>query len=157
MNKEDLKYNEQSFIITLHGGSKVTTNSSFSLVLKLNAVMTSLHSLPPPASLDIQDRNAAEQWREWKERWNCYAVATELDKKSPEVQVSVLLTVIEPAAHKVFNTFQLTAEDKKNPMSVLDAFEKYCQPIKNTAFERYRFNLRGQRSGESFDQYVTAL
>lgn len=119
--------------------------------------MATFSALPPPAIFDIHERNAGEQWKDWKERWKCYTVATELDKKSKEVQVSVLLTVIGAEAHKVFNTFQLTEVQKKDPDAVLEAFGKYCEPISNTAFERYRFNLRGQRTGEPFDQYVTAL
>ncbi|KAK4296250.1 hypothetical protein Pmani_031249 [Petrolisthes manimaculis] len=114
-------------------------------------------SLPPPPSFDIHDRNAAEQWKNWRSRWECYAMATELDKKPGEVQVSVLLTVIGVESHKVFPTLQLTEDEKKNVKSVLDSFEQYCMPFKNTAFERYRFNLRGQEPGESFEHYVTAL
>ena len=119
--------------------------------------MAALHTLPPPASFDIHDRNAAELWKEWRQRWDCYASATELTKKPSEVQVAILLTVIGAEAHKVYNTFELTDEEKKSLKAVLDAFGNYCQPFVNTAFERYRFNLRGQRSGESFEQYVTAL
>lgn len=119
--------------------------------------MSSVHVLPPPASFDIHDRNAAELWKEWRERWQCYARATELFEKDKVVQVSVLLTVIGPEAHKVFHTFQLTEEERKDVTKVLEAFQNYCQPLQNTAFERYRFNLRGQRSGESFEQYVTCL
>lgn len=84
-------------------------------------------------------------------------MATELSEKKPEVQVSVLLTVIGPEAHKVFETFKLTAEQEKDIKSVLQAFERYCQPLRNTAFERYKFNLRGQLPSESFEQYVTEL
>ena len=119
--------------------------------------MATVQVLPPPPNFDIHDRNAAESWKEWRQRWECYALATELNSKPAEVQVSVLLTVIGTEAHKVFNTFQLTEEEKKSLRAVLDAFGKYCQPYVNTAFERYRFNLRGQGPGESFEQYVTAL
>ena len=71
--------------------------------------------------------------------------------------MSMLLTVIETEAHKVFITFQLIEEEKKSLKAVLNAFGKYCQPYVNTAFERYHFNLRGQGPGESFEQYVAAL
>ena len=85
--------------------------------------MSSVHVLPPPSSFDIHDRNAAELWKEWRERWQCYAMATELCKKDQEVQVSVLLTVIGPEAHKVFHTFQLTAEERKHATKLLEAFQ----------------------------------
>lgn len=41
--------------------------------------------------------------------------------------------------------------------TVLSKFEKYCQPRKNVPFERYRFNRRVQETGETYDQYCTAL
>lgn len=116
-----------------------------------------LSQLQPPPYFDIHERNAADLWRDWKNRWKCYSIATELSEKKPEVQVSVLLTVIGPEAHKVFSTFKLTEDKKKDINSVLQAFEDYCQPLKNTAFERYKFNLRGQLPSESFEQYVTEL
>ena len=113
-------------------------------------------ALLPPPSFEIHDRNAAELWKEWRQRWSCYAAATELEKKKSEVQVAILLTVIGPEAHKVYNTFKFN-DVERNLTTVLDAFEHYCQPLMNTAFERYRFNLRGQRADEQFEQYVTAL
>ena len=84
-------------------------------------------ALLPPPSFEIHDRNAAELWKEWRQRWSCYAAATELEKKKSEVQVAILLTVIGPEAHKVYNTFQFDNEER-NLTTVLDAFEHYCQP-----------------------------
>ena len=75
-------------------------------------------------------------------------MATELSEKKSEVHVSVLLTVIGPEAHKVFGNLKLTEDKKKDIESVLQAFEDYCQPFKNTAFDRYTFNLRGQLPSE---------
>lgn len=119
--------------------------------------LASAPSLPVPPCFDIYDCNAAESWKEWRSRWECYATAKELHKKDGEVQVSVLLTVIGAEAHKVFRTFQLTADQQRNVKVVLDTFERHCQPLKNTAFERYKFNMRGQQPGETFEQYLTCL
>ena len=47
--------------------------------------------------------------------------------------------------------------DDKKIGPVLDKLEAYCEPQKNIPFERYRFNRRCQESGESYDQYRTAL
>ena len=40
---------------------------------------------------------------------------------------------------------------------MVDKFKVYCQPRKNIPFECYRFNLRSQEPGKSYDQYRTAL
>ena len=109
--------------------------------------MATAQVLPLPPNFDIHDRNATESWKEWRPRWDCYALAIELSSKPGEVQVPVLSTVTGTDAYKVFNTFQLTKEEKKSLKAVLDAFGKYCQPYVNTALERYRSNLRDQWPG----------
>lgn len=115
--------------------------------------------LPPPHPLEIHDPQAAEKWKKFKRAWSNYALATELNKKDEAVQVATLLTVIGEEAREVFSTFTgWTAEgDDEKIKPVLTKFEEYCQPRKNIPFERYRFNRRSQESGETYDQYRTAL
>ena len=119
--------------------------------------MTS-RQLPPPGPFDIHGDGCADRWAAWKDRWSCYAVATKLGEDTAEIQVSTFLMIIGPEAHAIFRTFTWTnPADKSNLTRVLIAFDEYCEPRKNTAYERYRFNMRGQAAGESFDRYVTAL
>ena len=120
--------------------------------------MSNSLQLPPPAIFDIHDGAAAETWKEWRARFECFRIATKLDKEDPAVQVSTLLTVIGAEAHKVFSTFTwATAGDDKRVDKVLDKFAEYCQPRVNVPFERFKFNSRCQGVGEPFDQFVTAL
>lgn len=120
--------------------------------------MASGYNLPPPEPLEIHDANAADKWKKFKRAWQNYAIAIEVNKKSEQVQVATLLTVIGEEAREVFATFTWEAEDDQNKIGiVLDKFGAYCQPRKNIPFERYRFNRRAQEPGESYDQYRTAL
>ena len=91
--------------------------------------------------------------------WTNYALATELDKKSEPVQVTTLLTVINgEEADEVLSTFVWTQEcDESKIESVLTKFSTYCQPQKSIPFERYCFNHHAQESGETYEQYQTAL
>ena len=66
-----------------------------------------------------------------------------------------MLTVIGEEAREVFSTF--AADDSAKINSVQKKFEEYCQPCKKVPFERYRFNCRVQESGETYNQYRTAL
>ena len=109
--------------------------------------------LSPPEIFDIHDSCAAEKWREWRARFECYSVATKLDQEEASVQVATLLTVIGAEAHKVFSTFHWTADEDK----VLEKVLEYCQPRVNVPFERFKFNSRSQGAGEPFDLYVTTL
>ena len=126
--------------------------------LVVTRAMSNSLQLPPPATFNIHDGAAAESWKEWCARFECYSVATKLDKEDPAVQVSTLLTVIGAEAHKVFLTFTwATAGDENRLDRVLDKFAEYCQPRVNVPFERFKFNSRCQGAGEPFDQFVTAL
>ena len=75
------------------------------------------------------------------------------------VQVATLLTVVGAEAQKVFAAFtDWTSDTDQNKIQpVLQKFAAYCQPLKKMPFERYKFYSRKQESGESYDQYRTAL
>ena len=89
--------------------------------------------------------------------WLHYSVAAKFNKENGEAQVATFLTAIGPEARKVLKIWNLLAEEKKNIPFVIERFHGYCNPRKNVSFERYRFNLRQQDTGESSDLYVTAL
>ena len=112
----------------------------------------------PPSPLEIHDANASDKWKKFYRAWSNYVIATKLDKKSEAVQMAALLTVIGEEAREVFATFRWQdEEDQAKIGKVVDKFKAYCQPRKNIPFERYRFNLRSQEPGESYDQYRTAF
>ena len=76
--------------------------------------MASGFSLPPPAPLEIHDRNVAEKWKKFLLVWENYALATELNKKSEPVQVATLLTLIGEEAREVYSPFNTWRIQKKN-------------------------------------------
>ena len=121
--------------------------------------MAAGYTLPHPAILEIHDPQASEIWKRFKRAWTNYALATELNKKPEAVQVATLLIVIGEEAREVFSTFTDWAADGDDAKiePVLGKFAQYCQPRRNIPFERYRFNLRTQEPGETYDQYRTAL
>ena len=97
--------------------------------------MTFLHSLPAPSVLNI-DSIVAEKWSEWRERWDHYSVALNVNKEGGDFQVAALLTVIGPEARKVFKTWNLSPEEKKDTdIGVIERFDNYCNPRKNIPFE----------------------
>jgi len=73
--------------------------------------MQSASNLPPPAPLEIHDAAVSEKWRDWKEAWHESALATDVDDKSEDKHVAVLLTALGPAARKVYRTFTWSAPD----------------------------------------------
>ena len=99
-----------------------------------------------------------ELWTAWKDRCASYATATKLDDENGAVYVSVFLTVISPEAHAVFHTFTWDSPaDKQDLDKVINAFDAYFEPRRNIAYKQYQFNLRGQKDGETLEQYITTL
>ena len=117
-----------------------------------------MDNLKPPEELDIHGSNKAEQWKQFRERFAVYSVASGLSSKSQEVQAAVFLHVIGSEAHRVYNTFEFDDEgDRKKINKLLEKFENYCLPKKNITLERYSLFTRRQRQGESFDEFITDL
>lgn len=83
--------------------------------------------------------------------------ATEKSKKSGEVQVATLLTLLGPQGLEVFRTFSLDDAGKGDIAVVKKKFTDYFSPRIREEFERFKFYSRTQKSGESIDQYITAL
>ena len=115
--------------------------------------------LPPPPALEIHDTQAAERWKRFKRAWAHYSLATGLSEKGEAVQVATLLAVIDEEAREDFSTFSYWEADGDDAkiVPVIDKFEQYCLPRENVPFERYCFNRRTQKPGETYDQYRTAL
>ena len=98
-------------------------------------------SLPPPEPLQIQQGNTAQKWKKFGEKWNKYEIATGVAKKDEPTSVATLLTVIGEEAVDVYNTF--TWDEEGNELKIekaLEKFESFCNPRKNTIYERYVFS-----------------
>ena len=114
--------------------------------------------LPPPEPLQLQQGNTAQKWKKFKQSWNNYEIATGVAKKDEPTRVATLLTVIGEEAVDVYSTFTWNEEgDDLKIEKVLEKFENFCNPRKNTIYERYVFFSRNQDSGESIDHYVAVL
>ena len=110
----------------------------------------------PELDFTSYEGNLSERWKRWRQTMNlymdvCLKGATEKEK------CSAFLYVIEQDGRDIDNTFQF-AEDGINKITLLiQKFEDYCTPKRNTTMERYKFNKRAQGETESVDQYITEL
>lgn len=57
----------------------------------------------------------------------------------------------------MYNTFNLTEEEKKNYEVVMQKFEDYLVPVKNESVNSHVFFTRNQHAGETFNAYITDL
>ena len=120
--------------------------------------MASPLGLPPPEPLKILDGNTSLKWKKFKQKWTNYEIATGVSEKEEATRVATFLTVIGEEAVDVYNTFNWANEgDNLKIDRVLEKFDAFCNPRKNTIYERYVFFSRNQENGESIDHYVTVL
>lgn len=120
--------------------------------------MASSFGLPPPDPLKILDGNTSQKWKKFKQKWSNYEIAAGTVEKSQVTRVATFLTVIGEEAVDVYNAFIWDEEeDNLKIEKVLEKFESFCNPRKNTIYERYMFFSRNQENGESIDHYVTVL
>ena len=110
--------------------------------------MAFLHSLPAPHSLEINDSNVAEKWREWKEMWEHHSVASKVNKEEGDIQVATFLTAIGPEAREVFKTWNLSATERKDIKGVIERFDNYmyCNPRKNLFLRALSFQFATARA-----------
>ena len=125
-----------------------------SVLENIDTMEVSTMKTPPPLSFD---GNIKENWKKWKQRFDLYMEATALDTKPEARRIAVFLHTIGEEALEKYNTFNLSADDKKKFDAVAAAFENYCTPKANETVERHVFFTRVQQSGENFTNYLTDL
>lgn len=60
-------------------------------------------------------------------------------------------------ALEVLNSLNLTPEEGANYDNVIGAMSRFCEPRKNTVYERHNFYKRIQHDGESFDSFLMEI
>src|SRR5664279_119273 len=87
-------------------------NSVFNVVQYRTMAAASNIRLPDP--LSITGSAVADNWRRFKEQWDNYVLAADLDEASSEKQAAILLTCVGGEAYDVFRSFEFaSAADRK--------------------------------------------
>jgi len=97
------------------------------------------------------------QWPEWKKRFLRYRLASKLIKENGEVQVATLVYCMGSEAENVYETFDLSDDDQKNVLRVLEKFDDHFVPKRNIIHERAVFNQRVQKQDETVESFVRSL
>jgi hypothetical protein len=73
------------------------------------------------------EANLAENWRAFKQRWQNYAIITNLERQTPKYQVALLLHVMGDQALKAYNGFQFdTTEDNRTIDEIIAKFDTFA-------------------------------
>lgn len=110
-----------------------------------------------PDPLRTKEGNISENWRRFKRNFDIYLNAAELNTKPDATKINVFLNVIGEEAVEMYDTLQLTNEERANYTAVVKAVNDFCEPKKNTVYERFVFYKRKQKEGESFDSFLVDI
>jgi len=58
---------------------------------------------------------------------------------------------------EIYNTFEWNSDEQQNVDTVLEKFEVFCKPRKNTTYERFVLLTRKQNENELIDDFVKDL
>ena len=109
----------------------------------------------PPDAFNFSGTDVAQRWAKWRKTFETYHTAAEISEKSAKVQIAILLHTAGEEAQEIHSQFTFgTGENKDDVKTVLDKFTSYCNPQKNTVFERYRFWSKEHTEGEPIDKWV---
>lgn len=115
----------------------------------------------PPDPFNIEDRSyRGDSLLHFKRAWQICEQATGISKQDGPVRFAHFLNVIGREGFQLFDTFtfdEASHERAAKIDDVLAKFESRCLPQRYETYERYLFNKREQKQGESIDQYCTAL
>ena len=110
----------------------------------------------PPGPLCVAS-NMAENWRLWKQMWDNYAFLTDPDMHPMQYQVVLFLHSIGPDALKIYNGMGVMATEAGDLKAIMKKFDDFSIGELNETYERYVFNNRSQRDGESIESFGTSL
>ena len=112
-------------------------------------------SAPIPC-MDWEAANLTEAWRKFEQHAQLFLAGPLSGKKETE-KISFLLIWVGEKGRDIYNTWTLTADEKKLLQTYFEKFKAHVKPETNIVFARYKFHIRSQRAEETFDKFVTDL
>ena len=77
-----------------------------------------------------------------------------LNAKEDKVMATFILIWIGEEGRKIFNSFDLTADEKVKPDTIFDKFATYLEPKSNFRIARYQLQGFRQADDESVDSFT---
>ena len=116
--------------------------------------MTSAPTSNP--TIDWESTNLQGEWTKFAQHVNLMFKGP-MSKSKADEKAAYLLIWVGPTGRDIFNSWNLKEPDNTNFDTILEKFNQYASPKKNSVFARYVFNERKQHDGETFEAFVTDL
>ncbi|KAF6215542.1 hypothetical protein GE061_010298 [Apolygus lucorum] len=112
-------------------------------------------SLKPPSPLVVNnDSNMTIRWKQWLKRFEWFAEATNLYKKSSKKQIATFMATIGEDALTIYDSFGIDNDDV-GLIEIKEHFTNYFVKKLNIIYERFLFNNISQADGETFNDFLT--
>ena len=108
-----------------------------------------LERLTSPGKIKFNTKSISEDWRKWREEFEIYA-SLSLKYEEDKGKLQLLKYLMGADGREIYSTLKIDKEEKEIGLKdVLDAFDIYCRSKRNETVERFRFNVRKQKPGET--------
>jgi hypothetical protein len=113
-------------------------------------------NIPIPEPMICTGSNIGKQEDYFRESFEDYSVAVELEKKSDKIQVATLKSIVGRECKEILKQIHVSAETEK-VKDILDKLSQHFVPKTNLLFERYKFYEATQGQNETIDAYYLRL
>jgi len=73
-----------------------------------------IQGIQPPTGLNLAAKDKAVNWKVYKQQSENYSIVAQLAKQTEEYRVALFLHSIGPEAVKIYNSFDLSKENRKS-------------------------------------------
>ena len=106
--------------------------------------------------MDGERQDLEQSWKSFKQHVQ-FMFDGPLKKKDEEEKCAFLMLWVGEKGRNLFQTWNLSAAQKKKLDNYYNGFEAYVKPTSNTIYNRYKFQSRVQNPEEPFEQFVAEL
>ena len=108
-------------------------------------------SPPPP----LNTKKGASEWKLFKQMWHNFVIVARLENESQQYMKALFLHTLGSDGLTIVNGLELPqGHTLKDIITALD--EHFIGQV-NETYERFVFNTRDQKEGESFEDYINSL
>ena len=85
-----------------------------------------LQGIQPSTGLVLAAKEKAVNWKVYKQQRDNYAIVAQLDKQPEDYRVALFLYSIGSDAVKIYNSFDLSDENRRKLSEIMKEFDKYA-------------------------------
>ncbi len=102
----------------------------------------------------MESDNLKKEWEDWIEDFKWYATASGLAEKPENVKVAMLMFTLGRRIKEIYNSLNLTAEEKGSMDLIIAKFQAHFVDDSNVDYQRQVFFEIRQLEGQNFNDFL---